>query len=83
MAAAALDSPVVGPLAADPDRPDPQSWEIQRSQLMRMRTATEGCRFVYLLAEHEGQVVFLADNEPQDSPDSSPPGSSTRRPARS
>ena len=75
MAAAALDSSVVGPLAADPDRPDPRSWEIERSQLMRMRTATEGCRFVYLLAENEGQVVFLADSEPEDSPDFSPPGS--------
>jgi PAS domain S-box-containing protein len=75
MAAAAMDASVVGPLAVDPDHPDPRSWEIQRRQLIRMRAATEGCRFLYLLAEHNGQVVFLADNEPEDSPDFSPPGS--------
>ena len=75
MAAAAMDASVVGSLAVDPGRPDPRSWKIQRRQLIRMRAATEGCRFVYLLAEHEGQVVFLADNEPEDSPDYSPPGS--------
>lgn len=75
VAAAAVDASVVAPLSVDPDHPDPRTWEVQRRQLISMRTATEGCRFVYLLAEHEGQVVFLADNEPEDSPDFSPPGS--------
>jgi PAS domain S-box-containing protein len=75
VAAAAVDAGTVRALAADPDHPDPRSWEIQRGQLVRLRSAAEGCRFAYLLALREERVIFLADNEPEDSPDFSPPGS--------
>ena len=38
------------------------------------RTVPE-CRFAYLMARRaDGAVVFLVDNEPDDSPDCSPPG---------
>ena len=38
------------------------------------RTVPE-CRFAYLMAQRpDGSVVFLVDNEPDDSPDCSPPG---------
>jgi PAS domain S-box-containing protein len=74
-AAAALDALEVGSLATDPDLPEPHAFENQRRRLSAMRAATEKCRFVYLLAEREGKVVFLADNEPEDSPDFSAPGS--------
>jgi PAS domain S-box-containing protein len=75
VAAAALDGTAVEPIAAEPDHPDRHSWDILRRQLVRLAAASEGSRFVYLLAEHDQRIVFLADNEPEDSPDYSPPGS--------
>lgn len=74
-AAVTLDALQVAALAADPDHPDSTSLAEQRAQMRSLQAATERCRFAYLLAKHDSKVVFLADNEPLDSPDASPPGS--------
>jgi signal transduction histidine kinase/CheY-like chemotaxis protein/HPt (histidine-containing phosphotransfer) domain-containing protein len=57
--------------AADANSPD--YAQIKR-QLIRMRVATRDCRFVYLMARRSGQIVFLADSEPEGSAGYSPPG---------
>ncbi len=57
--------------AADANSPD--YTQIKR-QLIRMRVATRDCRFVYLMAVRNGQIVFLADSEPEGSAGYSPPG---------
>jgi hypothetical protein len=56
---------------ADLESPD---FEEIHAQLERMRPANAECRFIYLLAHRSGEVIFLVDSEPFDSPDSSPPG---------
>ena len=46
-----------------------------KQQLMRVRFADPPIRFVYLMKQRpDGTVVFLADSEPPDSEDYSPPG---------
>ncbi len=48
-----------------------------RDRLRRLRDVGGGVRFVYLFRSTSvpGRVVFLADSEPEDSPDHSAPGS--------
>ena len=43
-------------------------------QLASIRKALPECRFVYLLKEHDGKVIFLADSEPPGTENYSPPG---------
>jgi PAS domain S-box-containing protein len=46
-----------------------------KARLAEVRQALPDCRFAYLMARRaDGAVVFLVDNEPDDSPDCSPPG---------
>ena len=47
--------------------------EVKR-RLEAVRSATADCRFAYLLRRTPEGVVFLADSEPEDSPDASGPG---------
>ena len=46
-----------------------------KEQLANVCRAQPGCRFAYLMASRsDGAIVFLVDNEPDDSPDCSWPG---------
>jgi two-component system sensor histidine kinase/response regulator len=45
-----------------------------RERLQRIRAAIQDCRFAYLTTIRKSDVIFLADAEPMDSPDYSPPG---------
>ena len=45
-----------------------------KEQLIRLRLAAPDVRFYYLLRQTAGGIVFLADSEPSESPDYSPPG---------
>jgi PAS domain S-box-containing protein len=57
--------------AADTGKPD---YGRLCDQLRLIRETDEDTRFVYLLGRKEGRIVFLAESEPADSPDHSPPG---------
>lgn len=59
--------------ASDLERP---AYRSVKARLMRLRTQSAGIRFVYLFrsTESPGQVVFLADSEPENSPQVSKPG---------
>jgi PAS domain S-box-containing protein len=59
-------------LPSDLDSPDYQGI---KSQLQLMRSANGKFRFIYLTRQlPDGRVIFLADSEPGDSADHSPPG---------
>jgi len=45
-----------------------------RKRLKRIRASVQDCRFAYLTSIRNSDVIFLADAEPRDSPDYSPPG---------
>ncbi len=57
---------------SDLDSPD---YQQIKSQLQLMCSANGKFRFIYITKQlPDGRVVFLADSEPGDSPDHSPPG---------
>ena len=56
---------------SDLESPD---YRRLKEQLTRLRGATAGVRFYYLLRQTGDHTVFLVDSEPPGSPDESPPG---------
>lgn len=73
-AAAALDTGEVAKLKGPGQNVNDSSFRIVRQEMQRVRDAIGGVRFVYLVGERNGQVIFLADAENQLSSDYSPPG---------
>jgi len=74
MGVAGIDERWVGNLAgaeSDLNRPD---YAQLKQRLKRLRAATEGVRFYYLMRRIDDKLIILADSEPPDSPDESPPG---------
>jgi PAS domain S-box-containing protein len=72
--AAAVNSRRIEHLTAsslDLDQPD---YLRLREQLTLIKKANKDLRFVYLMISKNGHIVFLADSEPEQSPDYSPPG---------
>ena len=66
---------VVVNLTGSPSDIDSPDYRQIKSQLQLMRSANGKFRFLYLTKQlPDGRVVFLADSEPVDSPDHSPPG---------
>jgi PAS domain S-box-containing protein len=70
----AVDASGVAALVGDSSDIGTAAYEDLKSQLASVRAANPGTRFVYLLAARGEDVIFLADSEPADSPDMSPPG---------
>ncbi|MCL6638493.1 MAG: EAL domain-containing protein [Firmicutes bacterium] len=73
-AAVAMDPERVKKLGGTPDDTGKSEFKQLRTQLAAIREANPSCRFTYLFGLKDGRVVFLADAEPEDSPDYSPPG---------
>jgi len=78
-----LRSTVAGALAIDPERVvrfvdapgrDAPDYAPLRQTLQQLRATDPAFRFVYLMAEREGRMIFLVDAEDERSPDYSPPG---------
>ena len=57
--------------AADVDSPE---YKIVKTRLQHLRDVMPAVRFIYLMRQVEGKIVFLADSEVQGSKDESPPG---------
>ena len=84
MAARAMDVGHVQSLSASQDDLYNPRYRIIKERLAAIREANPRCRFVYLLGRSvdwpsvrlpvEGRIFFLADSEPEDSKDYSPPG---------
>lgn len=49
-------------------------FEVLKKQLQRTHRVNNDCRFVYIMGERNGKIVFLVDAEPENSKDYSPPG---------
>jgi len=65
----------VAALAGTPDDLGSPSYLYFKERLAAVQRTMPECRFAYLMAcQPDGTVVFLVDNEPDDSPDCSPPG---------
>ncbi len=45
-----------------------------KDQLIKVRQSDQHCRFVYLMAVKTGDIIFIVDSEPTESPDYTPPG---------
>ncbi|MDS4022818.1 MAG: response regulator [Candidatus Competibacter sp.] len=71
---AAINERLVMNLAGAESDLESPDYQRQKEQLIRLRSATPGVRFYYLMRQTGGHVVFLVDSEPPNSPDESPPG---------
>jgi len=70
-----LDPRIVAQLSGTPADTKTPAFKVLRQQLMIIRNANRfDCRFVYLMGQRNGNVIFIADAEPPSSPDYSPPG---------
>ena len=74
MVAASIDPLQVNSLSGSPADLGTSGYVSLKQALTRMRKANSDCRFAYLVALKDDQVIFLADSEAEDSPDCSPPG---------
>ncbi len=72
--AAGLDVSQIQQLRGVPDDTQSPAFAALRARLHYFFRLATGSRFLYLMAPHGDQLVFLADAEPADSPDYSPPG---------
>lgn len=69
-----LDPVLVSNLTSSPENLATPSYKAIKKVLIALRDADSSYRFVYLMAKKKGQIVFLADAEPESSSDFSPPG---------
>lgn len=53
---------------------DTPAYVLTKSSLMRLAEAMDSIRFAYLMGVQNGNLVFLVDSEPPESPDYSLPG---------
>lgn len=73
-AAAAINPRSIKHLTASSSDLDQLTYSRLREQLKLVKKANKDLRFVYLMVSKKGQIVFLLDSEPEQSPDYSPPG---------
>ena len=57
--------------SSDPDKPQ---YQAVKKILKGIIQVNPDARFAYLFAERNGKIYFMADSEPEDSKDYSPPG---------
>lgn len=61
-------------LTGRPEDLGKQDYLLTKQTLTRLVQAINPIRFAYLMGMRDGQIIFLVDSEPEDSPDYSPPG---------
>jgi len=61
-------------LEAEPRDLDKPQYQVIKNMLKAIISFNADARFAYLYAEKNGKIYFLADSEPADSKDYSPPG---------
>lgn len=70
-----LDPRIVAQLSGTPEDAKTPAFKVLRRQLIIIRDANQfDCRFVYLMGQRNGNVIFMVDAEPTTSDDYSPPG---------
>ncbi len=61
-------------LTGGPEDLDKTDYQLIRNSLMRLVKTANPAYFAYILGLRGDEIIFLADSEPADSPDYSPPG---------
>jgi len=69
-----LDNEQIRYLSGSQDDINSSQHSAIKKKLISLRSIDPSYRFVYLMGKNNGQVLFLADAEPVDSEDFSPPG---------
>lgn len=72
--AEALPLDEVNELKPKPEEAEKEQYKRLKERLERIRQTNTEISFVYIMVEDKNRILFLADSEPQDSPDYSPPG---------
>ncbi|WP_424043743.1 response regulator [Methyloceanibacter sp.] len=72
--AATLDTDPLKSLEGSGEDKNSAAFLNVRKRLQRIRASIQDCRFAYVTSVRKSDVIFLADAEPMDSPDYSPPG---------
>lgn len=73
-AEASFQKNVVGSLEGKPSDLEKKEYIQIKNSLIKLRAINDDIRFAYIYTQKEGKAYFLADSEPQDSIDYSPPG---------
>lgn len=74
IAASALTGEMIKKLNGIPGDTGTIAYESIKQRLVKIKAFLPNARFAYLLTKKEGKLYFLADSEPADSKDYSPPG---------
>jgi hypothetical protein len=74
LAVSVLDATIISRLTGSPKDVDTPDYITIKHKLSKMRQSNADLRFIYLMTMKDENVVFLADSEPDNSKDSSPPG---------
>lgn len=74
IAASALSGEMVRKLNAIPGDTGTIAYKSIKERLIKIKSVVYNARFAYLFAKKEGKIYFMADSEPEDSKDYSPPG---------
>ncbi|MDP3148357.1 MAG: PAS domain S-box protein [Ignavibacteria bacterium] len=74
IAASALSGEMVKKLNAIPGDTATIAYQSIKQHLVKIKSVINNARFAYLFTKKEGKIYFIADSEPVDSKDYSPPG---------
>jgi len=70
----ALNDGMLKSLRGVPEDIGTPSYESIKKRLIQIRSVQDGVRFVYLYTQRDGRIFIIADSEPAESKDYSPPG---------
>ncbi len=71
---AGLHKPLITGLDANISDLNKDEYKEIKNSLIRLKEKNEGIRFAYIFIERDGEIIILADSEPEDSNDYSIPG---------
>ncbi len=74
VALAAIDVNLLKDLKNTDEDLDSPAYQQLKKKLMDLQRLSPDCRFAYICSQRGGEVLFVGDSEPTNSPDYSPPG---------
>ena len=74
IAASALNGESLKHLSGTPEDANTEDYQKIKRKLINIKATLTDVRFAYLFTKRENKIYFMADSEPEDSKDYSPPG---------
>ncbi len=74
IATAAVDEFLLKNLKGAEEDLNSPAYQRLKTQLMELDAYSQDCRFAYICCQRGGEIIFVADSEPTNSKDYSPPG---------